>query len=153
LNAFQYPFDGVVLKETLEQLETTPLIKQARKAFEDKTEEDILEAMIDVRFMYGLRMILKNIRKSKLYKFIFLIVNRLFGVTCFQISRERINTLATEWAKFEYKFKGKRKGRKNSYSYNVFLHSILQKNNVSHFKLITLPINHVKVRKEIDELY
>jgi hypothetical protein len=149
LNAYQYPFDGCSLSNALEELGRHPLIIEAKKAFQGKTEKEIIGMMIEVRFMYGLRQVLKLIGKSKLYKFMFLIINRLFHITCFEISREMVITLARQWSDFEYRFKIGKKGRKNSYSYNVFLQHILKKNGIPYFELITLPINHVKVRKEI----
>ena len=149
LNGSIYPHDENTLPDILEKLRKHPVICVFMEMLEGKPESEKLRILIETRFMYGLRCVLRTLSKKNLYKFSFLLTNALFNVRCFNLPHSTVLRLAQEWREFEYHFKRHNKGRKNSYSYNVFLQEILRNNGIPNYELITLPINYGKVLREL----
>ena len=152
LNGHCYPVEMEQHEKILNDIKNSHFYHTYVGIFRDKTRDEILKIMIDTNFTYNFRRVLKGLKYSKYYKYMFLLISELFKVQCFKMHRFEMTHLACQWVSYENKFKKNPKKRKNSYNYNVVLHLLLEKNKIPYYELITLPLNHIPIRIEIVNL-
>lgn len=151
LCANAYPPSPDEWHELIDALRKTQFVMRSATLFQNKTEEEQVRLMIASQYLQGLRDTLKSMEATIYYKFVYLIVFTLFGIRCFRIPRLLTPRLCYEWREYERRFK-QRGTRKNSYNYNIILKHILMRNNIPNTELLIMPLNHVKVMRELQEL-
>lgn len=152
LRGIRYPPDQNKFQECVNKLRATQFVQRSQEIFKGKTEQEIITLMISSQFIRGFRQVLTNLGCNVFYKYIYLVINVLFGVQCFKLSHNSISSLASQWQTLEIRFKEMNKNRKNIFNYNVALHCLFVKNNIENSELLLLPKNCLRIQTELNKI-
>jgi hypothetical protein len=118
----------------------------------DKSKDYVIQYFIKINFINRIKRIIRRLKYSKLFKYIYVIIFDLYGVYCFHIENRFEYSLCVDFVSIEYKFKKSFPLLNNMISYNVILFYLLKRYNIENYKLIPQPANKLIIESKIQML-
>lgn len=139
-------------KNLINLLKNDSYIKKVKTEIKELDDEEIRNHLIKNNFLYDLRLKIKEMKYTKMYKYIYNIIYDLYGFKCVYIPVRYLDKMTNEWLKFETCYKQIYPNKRNMICYNVIIRLFLKKYNINYYEFIILPKNKMKVFNHLSHL-
>jgi hypothetical protein len=107
---------------------------------------------LKVKNLVVMKQYLKEWGCRGLYKYIYGMYRDVTGKKLVAMTSQQIGRLSTEFVKMEVQFRMERGERKNFYNYSSVIYLLMRKHKIPGYKHIVLPLNYMKIRREMKAL-